>query len=102
MKTSDFLPSSVAYKLPRKCFADLTPRQKSRVLRLVAQVSEKSYRRGLQHGVVLSAEKAIVKDVAIFRYTPAMDKSPDADGFRTLTSVERVQQEYIVLHALGF
>jgi hypothetical protein len=103
MKQDDFIPSSIAYKLPRDAFKGLPATTQRRMLRLLAQVSEKSYRRGLQHGAVLGPEGHITRDVAELRHSPAMDKSPDADGGRVISAKERLKAEYgTVLRELGF
>jgi hypothetical protein len=72
-----------------------------RVLKLLAQVSEKSYRRGLQHGVELRDE--IFRNPATFRHSPAMDKSPNADSPYSIPAKKRLATEYgLTLKELGF
>ena len=100
MKT-DFIPASIAYGFKFDAFKDMPIEMQRRVLTLLAQVSEKSYRRGLQHGSVLRDE--IKRDLAEFRHTPGMNKSPYADSPYSVSSYRRIVEEYgLTLKELGF
>lgn len=100
MKT-EFTPGSIAYGFKFDEFKDMPEKMQRRVLKLLAQVSEKSYRRGLQHGAVLRDE--IKRDLATFRHSPAMNKSPYADSQYSISSYRRIVEEYgLTLRDLGF
>jgi hypothetical protein len=48
----DFIPESVAYGLKCGEFDNLSERDKRRLVKLMARISEASYRRGFQHGTL--------------------------------------------------
>ena len=98
--STDFISSSIAYGFKFDEFRELPDKMQRRVIKLLAQVSEKSYRRGLQHGAVLRDE--IKRDLAEFRHSPGIDKSPNADSPHSITAQARLTAEYgIVLQELG-
>lgn len=99
VKMSDFVPGSVASGLKMDEFRDLPDRVKRKLLRLMARISEQSYRRGFQHGIVIGDRRCI--DPSDFRFKRSLDKSPYTDGPGGYTSIERLQMECGVLHNIG-
>ncbi|MCK6683121.1 MAG: hypothetical protein L6R30_11970 [Thermoanaerobaculia bacterium] len=83
-------PGSPFFGLAETDFEDLPPLVKKRIVRLLAHVSEKSYRRGVQHGVEL--RNRITRDIPRWRMGP-VSRSPEIDSNRTLSSVEMLFRE---------
>ena len=54
MTKSDFTSDSAAYGLKDQQFAHLSDSDQKKLLRLMARISEKSFRRGFQHGAYAS------------------------------------------------
>lgn len=89
--------------LPPDCFADLSPVHKRRLVKLMARISEKSYRRGLQHGVCDHAKECGLTeaDASYLRFEVSIDRSPWF-GYPTMkhnlgrgtTAIERLDMEY--------
>ena len=96
----DFGSHSVAYGLKDLEFSKLPELTKKRLLRLMARISENSFRRGLQHGKVI--RHPLVIEPAKFRFDVSLDKSPSAHGFHTVTAIDRLFTEYGVLSSIGF
>lgn len=93
-------PRSPLFELAETDFRDLLPIVKKRIIRLLAQVSEKSYRRGVHHGV--ECRDVITRDVPTWRSGP-LNRSPQIDSPLSLPSVEMLFREYgTELHNLGF
>jgi hypothetical protein len=100
MKT-DFISTSVAYGLKEDAFAHLSERDRKRLVRLMARISEKSYRRGVQHGALLTG--GISKDkIAKWRFDASLDSSPWVGSPMIQKSTERLFMEAGVLRELGF
>lgn len=103
----DFIPSSIAYGLKFHEFDDIPKRQKKKLVRLMARLMEKSYKRGVQQGVHFERLDAefpnIADDEALYkyRYERNLDKSPGIDGFKS-TSKERLFMEEGCLREVGF
>jgi hypothetical protein len=101
MEKSDFHDGSVALGLQHREFMGLPKAVRRQLLRLIARVSEKSYRRGFQQGATFGDR--CVYPLADFRFNKPLDLSPATDrrnyGF---TAIERVLMEYPVLTDLGF
>ncbi len=100
---SDFIASSVAHGLTFGAFEHLSQKDKKRLIRLIARISEASYRRGLQHGGIFGHRV----DVYAFRYKHSLDKSPftDVEGApknKGTSSTWRLFCENGVLRDLGF
>ena len=73
----DFIEESVYHGLEFGEFGELTKRQKRGILKLLSRVSEKSYRRGFQHGKAL--EKTV--NPAHLRFNVSLTRSPFTDVF---------------------
>lgn len=95
---NDFDSRSVAYGLKRGAFDHLSDRDKKRLLRVMWRISEKSYRRGLQHG--MQAEPTV--DPYEYRYERNLDKAPGCDGWGGTSAFERLVIEYRELNEIGF
>ena len=106
-KKSDFYPDSVGYPLRMDEFSHIDKATQKKLLRLMARISESSFRRGYQHGGLESR----TADPVRLRYNFSLDKSPytnvvgeSGKWFRTdHTSLHRLMVEHRgVLDALGF
>ena len=98
---TDFISTSIAYGLKEDAFEHLSDRDKKRLVRLMARLAEKSYRRGVQHGAVLAkgmSEDAMVK----WRFERNLDTSPWVDSPTVQKSIERLFMESGVLREIGF
>jgi len=105
MKTkTDFSRMSVANGLRRQEFDNLPAATKKKLVRLIARISEASFRRGLQHGNTddknpLKLRKRL--DIAKWRASSSLDVSQSAHGRMKHTSLARLGMEYGVLRDLG-
>ncbi len=88
-------------------FGNLDAKTKNKLVKLMSRISEKSYRRGFQHGKVLL--KTV--DPVVFRFDPSIDHSPFTDSFKPNgqwasrsghSAVSRLFIEYGVLTEIGF
>lgn len=99
---SPFGPHSVAVGLEYEAFAHLSEQDKKRLIRLMARIAEKSYRRGVQQGAALHDCPMFRDDLAEWRYMTPLDHSAWADSPYTETSVSRLFTENGELYRLGF
>lgn len=100
----DFIKSSVAYGMKQNELDDLPKGVKKKLIRLMARISEASYRRGFQQGVVFKEErpKTITNDLWKWRFEQSLDKAKGGDGFNgVLKSQERLFLEYGELREIG-
>ena len=105
-KRTDFTDNAVTYPLNFNEFNDLDYSIKKKLMRLMARISEKSYRRGFHHGLVLKPTVDMVK----FRYKISLDKAPfthvvGENGKWVCskdTAIERLAMEYPELRDVGF
>jgi hypothetical protein len=96
---TDFASSRVAHGLKFLAFNHLSPRDKKKLIRLMARIAEKSSRRGFQHGTLGMHTIGPVK----FRFEVSLDKSPFTDGGGyNPSAVERLFGECRELGHLGF
>jgi len=103
---SDFSKNSVAYPLHEDEFRDIDATTKKKLLRLMARISESSYRRGFQHGGL----KWRTVDPVHLRFEISLDKSPltdvvGKDGKWVCSndkSIDRLEIEFGELCVLGF
>lgn len=67
----------------------------SALMRLMARVAERSYRRGFQQGATIALNRAqdLPLDLSLWRYGAPLDISPWADAPRAETSVHRLLAE---------
>jgi len=89
------------YGLKSGEFQDLPRPVKSKLLRMIARIAEKSYRRGFQHGVVMARDGRQIVDPEKFRFRCSLDKSPFTDGPGGHTAVQRLMMEN-KLEQVGF
>jgi len=100
-----FAENSIARGFKLHEFSNLETDVKSKLIKLMARISEKSYRRGLQHG---SLGIAIV-DPAELRFSVSPDYSPftdvaDENGNWVndkQSATDRLKMEYGVLRDIG-
>jgi hypothetical protein len=98
-----FASYSIAAGLRFGQFDHLSARDKSKLIRLMARIAEKSYRRGYQHGrlPLITGEWNI--DPVVLRFDRSLDKSPYTDSpYMRHTSIERLFMECGELHSIGF
>lgn len=70
-------------------------KSKSALLKLLARVSEASYRRGLQQGRVFEAAGAFKVDPGTWRYERSLDSSPWGEANKKcMTAIEGLDCEY--------
>jgi hypothetical protein len=101
-----FTSRSIAYGLSENEFAELPQRTRKKLIRLMARIAEKSYRRGFQHGGDITGESLCV-DPSDLRLSPAfsLDRSPYTDTpypHGGHTSIERLMMECGELNEIGF
>lgn len=70
---------SAAHGLEYDEFANLPRATRKKLVRLMARISERSYRRGLQQGVYLHKHNALLVDPRDWRYKIDLDLSPAAE-----------------------
>ena len=96
-----FCKGSVAHGLKRNEFATLPELVKKRLVKLIARIAEKSYRRGFQHGTL----GLHTVDAYKFRYKKSLDQSPFTDVLPPCscghTAIERLFMEN-PMEDLGF
>jgi hypothetical protein len=95
MKT-DFECGSSKFGLTLGEFSDLDKEKKKKLIRLIARIMERAYRRGVQQTLVLAEKDAIdewiFENTHNYRYGKSLDVSIGLDGFTT-SSVERLMME---------
>ena len=100
-----FVENSIARGFKPYEFSDLDDDVKKKLIKLMSRISEKSYRRGLQHG---SLGIAIV-DPAYLRFNVSPDYSPFTDVIGKngkwmndkQSAIDRLKMEYGVLRDIG-
>lgn len=97
----DFTENSVAFGLKDREFSHIAEGDKQKLIRLMARISEKSYRRGFQHGCVLDPAERLISPEEL-RFEWSLDKSPYTDCGGGDTSIARLFMECGVLHDIGF
>lgn len=98
---NEFDKSSVAFGLKRNEFDHLSDQDVKKLIRLIARISESSYRRGFQHGVVETGGECGM-DSWKWRHEKSLDNSPWAmHPPKTTTSIERLMTEHGILDDIG-
>ena len=99
---SDFTSKSVAYGLSNGEFVGMDKKKVRKLRKLMARISEASYRRGLQHGEYLTQNDALVVDTSDFRFYRSLANSPFADQKNAgYTSIARFDMENSMLYMIG-
>jgi hypothetical protein len=95
---SDYVSSSVLHGLTEGEFSNLPPTTRKKLLRLMARVSEASYRRGYQHGCFFTSKGVVGHDPTKLRFDTSLDIAPftNAEQSGHMTSLERFICEYPV------
>lgn len=85
-------------------FEDLSIDKKQKLLKMIARIMERAYRRGVQQGISMYVDgrcKLQKDDLATWRYFTDLDKSDGiAPGYST-TSLERLSMEEDCLREVG-
>lgn len=84
-------------------FDELPPMTKKRLVRLLAQISEASYRRGVQQALVLASKGAIdmaPDQLASWRRGP-ISRSRGIDTPGAISTLERFRQQYGAIGGAG-
>jgi hypothetical protein len=81
--------------IPANAFAALDARTARYLVKVMARVAERAYRRGAQQGVHIARNRPqdLPKDLADWRYGRSADSSPGLDGGFTTTAVKRLEME---------
>ena len=104
---TDFIKESIAYGLKLGEFENLDKEVKRKLLKLMSRISERSYRRGFQHGKEIKGKTV---DPFIFRYKTSLKDSPYTDTFfedgkwankSGHSSLDRLRLENGEFHNLG-
>ena len=82
----------------------LSDAQRLTILTVLARVSERSYRRGVQQGATIAKNRPgdLPADLHEWRYGVSLDISPWADAPRAQTSIGRLFTETRELRRFGF
>lgn len=103
---TDYTGGSVAYGLKYGEFLEVDDRLRKKLFRLLARVSEQSYRRGFQQGQHFIEIGVKTVDPNKLRFDTALDRSPHTDAFDDMnrwrgrsgmSSLERLLIEYPAL-----
>jgi protein involved in sex pheromone biosynthesis len=100
-----FSPHSIVYGLKHGEFLAMDKALKKKLLKIMARISEKSYRRGLQHGSL----STMTVDPAYLRFNVSPDYSPFTDVVgkngkwmnNKQSSLDRLLMEYGGLQDIG-
>jgi hypothetical protein len=102
--SNPFNSANAMYGLELGEFEHLPVDTKKKLVRLIARIAEKAYRRGLQQGVVFTKSGALRVSPGAWRFETNLDKAPRGeDGFVPKccgTSIERLFVE-VPLEAVG-
>lgn len=84
--------TDVTHGIPEDLFSGMSDQQKDDVAKLMARISERSYRRGFQQGVTIATKRPadLPRDLHGWRYRASTDKSPWADSEHVEPSVDRL------------
>lgn len=77
----------------KKIWEKLTPNEQAKMTKLIARISEASYRRGAQHANVTLDHKNFPKDLADWRFFSTLDKCVGLTGFQT-TAMQRLEIQH--------
>lgn len=93
---TDFVASASTYGLKLHEFSHLSGDDSKKLVRLIARISERSYRRGVQQTITLYRKNSILPQIIDnlydYRYENDLDNSYGLDGLKT-TSLERLDME---------
>lgn len=103
---SDFNKTSIAYGMKASDLQHIDKQTKKKLVRLMARLAERSYRRGFQQGYECDRP---VADLVKFRFFTSLDRSPWPDNVDEKgkwhktpdTAIERLLMENGVLQELG-
>ena len=84
--------TNISHGIKGRPLESLTEKQKRVVLKLLARVSEKSFRRGFQHGQECGKDAIITgHDLRYGKHSKSLDESFEpVMGVRTISSLERL------------
>ena len=95
----DFYSGSICRGLRMGEFDGMDASTKKKFIRIMARISENSYRRGFQHGVVMRDRKHI--DPVKFRFERSIEKSPFTDRPGGYSAIGRLLIEFGGLQDVG-
>lgn len=100
---SEFINSSILRTFKSGEFSHLDKKDIEKIVRLIAHVSEDSYRRGYQQGCYVGLEtpssdtEMIKKSVTSWRFSKSINISNDVpQRNRKITSIERLKEQNIL------
>lgn len=93
--------AEITVDFPIGRFDHLSGEDKKDLLTLFSMVSEKSYRRGFQHGDCIPVEERTMTPEEL-RFGWSLSKSPCIDGSPGHTAIERLFMEFYELTLVGF
>jgi hypothetical protein len=93
----------VTHGMPDGALEALDARTKALLVKLMARVAERAYRRGAQQGahLALTRPQDLPRDLAAWRFRPSTDLSPWLDRRVVKPSTERLFMENPGLELLG-
>lgn len=99
----DFLEQSVAHGFNRYEFLHLSEEDRTRIVLLLARISEQSFRRGFQQGCYMQQNNIVAVDPSHWRLVAPIDDSPDPDSKSGsfISIKDRLYGKYGVLTDLG-
>lgn len=94
----------VTHGIDHDLFNGLTARQRNALVKLMARIAERAYRRGAQQGahIAKTAPEEMPPYVSKWRYFKSLDRSPWFDSGYSEPSVDRLFAECGELRGLGF
>ncbi len=101
MRPPEFVKRSVAYGLRSGDFADLDPKIKKKLRRLMGRISEASYRRGVQQAIACGTTAEVARILRFERDLGICYRCEDAKANGISSPDERLFIEYPVISDLG-
>ena len=100
IRSPDFVTTSVAFGMRHNDLKFLDPKVKKKLIRLIARISEASYRRGVQQAIAMNVTAEIAQ---ILRFDRSLDDSPRGEDAKPseFSARERLFVEYQVLYEIG-
>ena len=99
----DFQTQSVAFGYSYYDFLQFSDDDKEKIVRLLARISEQSFRRGFQQGCHMQARGKVAIKPEVWRFDAPVDDSqdPESPHGRSSTIRDRLFENYPVLSDLG-
>ena len=97
---TDFIQSSVIHGLKFDEFDHLSKSDRKKLVKLMARISEKSFRRGFQHGVEIPRDEVLIEPCKL-RFQTSLNISPAPHYPMKWSAIGRLFMEY-PLEQVGF